>query len=320
MPKNSFILQARLNTIVAKLTDAQAGVLFKSILNYAENGSQANFDDSGVAIAFEFVKQDIDYNNAKYAEVCERNANNGRKGGAPKGNQNAQKQPKTSETTQNKRPLEKQPKTSETTQNKHNDVDNDVDNDVEIDNNNNNKTPLPPLKGKESLDFVSAEFKPIFQKWLDYKREKKQTYKSKLSLQQCYKQLLELSNNNATLAEKVVNQSIANNWAGLFPLKDNANGNGNTPKDAEIRPILEFMLTNYEEKGLAQNPTLKARYVKQWTKTADDLVSACGGDLELAKKMITHYANKQTDEWYLWDVLNNFCGIYDELKRRNYVK
>lgn len=183
-----------------------------------------------------------------------------------------------------------------------------------------NITPLPPLqKGKEQLEFVSAEFKPIFQKWLDYKKEKKQTYKGKLSLQQCYKQLLKLANNDVSIAEKVVNQSIANNWAGLFPLKDDT---GKTvPVVTEpVNNILEFMLANYEDKGLAQNPVLKARYVKKWAKTADDLVNACGGDVKLAEQMIKHYANKQTEEWYLWGVLNNFCGLYDELKRRQYVK
>ena len=201
MQKNSFVLQTRLNAVVAKLSDKQAGILFKSILNYAENGVDASFEDNAITIAFTFVKQDIDYTAKKYAEMCLKRAESGRLGGQAK-QANANKCYQT------------QAKSSKA---KHND--NDVDNDIEID--KITITPLPPLKGKESLDFVSAEFKPIFQKWLDYKKEKKQTYKSKLSLQQCYKQLLELSNNNATLAEKVVNQSIANNWAGLFELREN---------------------------------------------------------------------------------------------------
>lgn len=72
MQKNSFVLQNRLNNIVAKLSDKQAGLLFKSILNYAENGTVANFEDNAVGIAFEFVKQDIDYTTSKYAEICEK--------------------------------------------------------------------------------------------------------------------------------------------------------------------------------------------------------------------------------------------------------
>ena len=82
--KNSFVLQTRLNAVVAKLSDKQAGVLFKSILNYAENGTAVSFEDSAVDIAFEFVRQDIDYSAAKYEQICKRNADNGKLGGRPK--------------------------------------------------------------------------------------------------------------------------------------------------------------------------------------------------------------------------------------------
>lgn len=183
--------------------------------------------------------------------------------------------------------------------------------------------PKKENKEKASFDFVAESFKPVFQKWLDYKREKKQTYKSKLSLQQCYKQLLELSNNNVAIAEKVVNQSIANNWAGLFPLKDISKTTPkiDSPLQKSVDNILEFMLANYEEKGISTNPTLRERYVKKWTPTITDLINACGGDLELAKKMIALYSKKQKgEEWYLWGVLNNFCSLYEELKRGQYVK
>lgn len=70
MQKNSFVLPTRLNEVVAKLSDKQAGVLFKGILNYAKDGTVANFEDNAVIIAFSFVKQDIDYNTVKYNETC----------------------------------------------------------------------------------------------------------------------------------------------------------------------------------------------------------------------------------------------------------
>src|SRR3990167_7229806 len=56
--------------------------------------------------------------------------------------------------------------------------------------------------GVFNLDFMPNASKPIFQKWLDYKKEKK------------------LSNNNGKIAEEIINQSMANNWAGLFELKE----------------------------------------------------------------------------------------------------
>lgn len=84
MQKNSFVLQTRLNAVVAKLSDKQAGVLFKSILNYVANGTVATFEDSAVDIAFEMVRQDIDYAAQKYALTCERRAASGRMGGLAK--------------------------------------------------------------------------------------------------------------------------------------------------------------------------------------------------------------------------------------------
>lgn len=70
MDKNTFILQTKLEAPVSKLSDKQAGVLFKSILKYAKNGTVATFEDSAVDITFEIVRQDIDYTSAKYADVC----------------------------------------------------------------------------------------------------------------------------------------------------------------------------------------------------------------------------------------------------------
>lgn len=121
--KNSFVLQNRMNAIVAKLSDNQAGILFKAVLNYAENGVSASFKDGMVDIAFMMFKQDIDYANAKYQETCEKRAAAGRKGGAPAGNNNANKQ--------NKQMLEKQANALKNKQNKHNDVVVDVDNDID---------------------------------------------------------------------------------------------------------------------------------------------------------------------------------------------
>ena len=301
MQKNSFVLQTRLNAIVAKLSDKQAGTLFKGVLNYATNGVKANFDDGMVDVVFEMVRQDIDYNNRKYEETCVRNSSNGKKGGAPKGNHNAQKQPKTTDRLKNN------PKQPKTTENKHNDVDNDVD--VDIDNELLDKSNNKEKEIKEKEISISTRFvKPTVEEIKAYCTER----------------------NNGIDAQSFFDFYQSKGWkVGNTPMKDwracvrtweRKNKETVTPVNASANEILEFMLANYEDKGLAQNPVLKARYVKKWAKTADDLVNACGGDVKLAEQMIKHYANKQTEEWYLWGVLNNFCGLYDELKRRQYVK
>lgn len=75
------------------------------------------------------------------------------------------------------------------------------------------------------ISFVSDDFKEVFSSWLEYKRERKESYKSNKSLEACYKKILELSNNNPDAARLIVEQSMASNWSGIFELR-----NGNTGK------------------------------------------------------------------------------------------
>ena len=84
---------------------------------------------------------------------------------------------------------------------------------------NGDKKIIP--KNKEvDLSFVSEDFKGIFKEWLEYKRERKENYKSEKSLKMCYNRLLTLSGNDCNKARLVVEQSIASNYAGLFELKN----------------------------------------------------------------------------------------------------
>lgn len=69
------------------------------------------------------------------------------------------------------------------------------------------------------LSFVSSEYMEAFQEWLDYKKARKETYQTQMGVKKCYSHLLNLCNNNPDTAKQIVNQSIANNWAGLFELK-----------------------------------------------------------------------------------------------------
>ena len=87
-------------------------------------------------------------------------------------------------------------------------------------------------KGKEikeikiiDLSFLQKDFIPIVEKWLLYKKEKKQEYKGQTSINTFCKKLIEYSNGDAIIAEAIIEQSIANNWAGIFELKNNNNGN-----------------------------------------------------------------------------------------------
>ena len=112
MAKNSFVIYHNYRETLEDLTDEQVGKLFRAIFDYEIDKKEPNFNGE-LKIAFRFIKKDLDLNNDKYESICERNRKNGQNGGAPKGNQNARKQPK-------------QPKQP--------DNDNDNDNDNEYDN------------------------------------------------------------------------------------------------------------------------------------------------------------------------------------------
>lgn len=70
------------------------------------------------------------------------------------------------------------------------------------------------------LSFIDERFMEAMESWLSYKKEIKDSYKSERSIKACYNNLIKLSWNNPTKAMEIVNQSIANNWKGLFELKE----------------------------------------------------------------------------------------------------
>jgi hypothetical protein len=82
------------------------------------------------------------------------------------------------------------------------------------------------------LSFASASFQPVLYEWVCYRKEIKKSFKSIKSVQAAYKQLHELSDGNPQTAMKIVEQSIASSWQGLFPLKNDNNRN-NTGKREE---------------------------------------------------------------------------------------
>ena len=73
-----------------------------------------------------------------------------------------------------------------------------------------------------NTDFVKSEFKQTFERWLNYKRDRKEKYKSQDSVMTCYKNLLKLSGEDPLKASEIVENSIGSNYSGLFPLKTQA--------------------------------------------------------------------------------------------------
>lgn len=226
--KNSFVLQSRMGAVVAKLSDKQAGALFKAIFQYAENGTLVNFEDRMVDIAFTMFRQDIDYTNTKYQETCEKRKEAVQKRWENTKDTNVYKCiPCNTKNTNVKKPI-------------HNDTDTDIDVDIEVD--------KSTLKEKE----VKEKEKPLasaFDRFLNYRKQIKKPFKSQMSIDECYKRLEKLSGGNLNLAEQIVNQSIAQGWQGLFDLKQGANNAAGTGidfngKDADLSKYEEFERKN----------------------------------------------------------------------------
>ena len=78
---------------------------------------------------------------------------------------------------------------------------------------------IPPKGERDFLQELDGEYQEIVREWLTYKRERKETYKSVRSMQAFVAKLTKLSQGNPKIAREIINQSIANNWAGIFQLK-----------------------------------------------------------------------------------------------------
>lgn len=89
--KKGFILHLDSLSVLDILTDEQAGKLFKAIRNY-NLGDEPDLDLS-LSIAFLPFKNQFQRDSEKYERTCERNTENGKKGGRPR-------KPKETEKTQ----------------------------------------------------------------------------------------------------------------------------------------------------------------------------------------------------------------------------
>lgn len=87
---DSFILYTSYYALIEGLSDEQLGQLTRAIFLYARDGEVIKLEPV-VRMAFVFIVDDMKRNKAKYEEKVERWRANGKKGGAPKGNQNARK-------------------------------------------------------------------------------------------------------------------------------------------------------------------------------------------------------------------------------------
>lgn len=70
------------------------------------------------------------------------------------------------------------------------------------------------------LDKYSKDLQEILKKWIEYKKVRRESYKSQDSFDLMVKNLNQLSGNDNIKALKIIEQSMANNYAGLFEFKE----------------------------------------------------------------------------------------------------
>lgn len=105
--KNSFVLFTENQEIFEYLSDEEAGKLIKAIFRYVTSNEAPELEKN-IMPAFIAMKQDIDRNNLKWENTKLKRSEAGKKGGAPKGNNNARK--KTTENNQKQLKQTKQAK------------------------------------------------------------------------------------------------------------------------------------------------------------------------------------------------------------------
>ena len=83
MNKNSFLIYLDYEEQFNLLTDEQIGQLMRAIMKYEKTKEEPQLDGM-LKMAFSFIKTQLDRDREKYEEKCERNRQNGTRGGRPK--------------------------------------------------------------------------------------------------------------------------------------------------------------------------------------------------------------------------------------------
>ncbi|MBQ5720629.1 MAG: hypothetical protein IIV65_08780 [Alistipes sp.] len=89
--KKSFLVYVSSRVLFEMLSPENCKELILAIFDYNIDGRLLESESDVVKMAFEVMKQYMDENNERYEARCRVNKENGKKGGAPRGNSNARK-------------------------------------------------------------------------------------------------------------------------------------------------------------------------------------------------------------------------------------
>ena len=114
----------------------------------------------------------------------------------------------------------------------------------------------------ELPDYIAPEYRDVMTEWLEYKKERRETYKSR-GLKQCYDKLIKFSNGNPDIALDIIHTAMSNNYSGFFPIK-------NTPQQAQTTK-----LSPYEQQQLERQ-----RYTAMFERRIFDNINSLDDDEE----------------------------------------
>lgn len=108
------------------------------------------------------------------------------------------------------------------------------------------KREMPRLNQAQFLLTLDPAWREPMTVWLEYKRIRRESYRSESGARKCLSLLRNLSGGDPTVAAAIIDRSIANNWAGLFPLQPAQPARGQHPgqiihpaTDERTRRLLE---------------------------------------------------------------------------------
>lgn len=235
--KKSFLLYCDIIHTVKKLSDEQSGKLFKYILAYV-NDEHPIIDDVLIDLVFEPIKQGLKRDLQKYLGICERNKNNGEKGGRPK---IKPKKPSRLITNPNN------PDGSKNNPNNPDEPDSDSDSDIDIE-----KGIKLKFNFKKSLLFLGVSDK-IASDWLIVRKNKKAT-----NTETAFNTINEQIRLSGLTANECIKISSENSWSGfkakwLENLNNSQNGqivkNNSTSKLSGTYKAAEEFAREIEEKN-----------------------------------------------------------------------
>ena len=210
--KKSFLLYTDLHFTVKKLSDEQAGKLFKHILGYVNDENPTPFDLI-IELVFEPIKQSLKRDLRKYETIKVKRSQAGKA--------SADKRQQVSTCVNTSQQVSTNPTVN----------DSDSDSDSDINNKKNNyKTLLVNVVSNNKI-ILPEKFEELILEWLKYKSEKGQSYKE-IGLKTFIKTFLKDSNSDYNIAQGMLDYSMSKNYSGLFKEKTNgSNKQGDSRSD-----------------------------------------------------------------------------------------